>query len=598
MWGGIAKYRPTLFKMEGVIPMLTNVNSIVPFLVVGVDSEISTCIEAISNSEILGIDIETTGLDCHSNKIRLLQIAPYSKDKSFNPLVYIIDFFNMYEQDIQSIGKALMQSTALKLFHNAKFDLKFLWSVGIRLDCNIYDTLLAEQVLDSGAYRRGFGLKDLAYKYHGIDLDKGFQSSDWSTPLTQKQLEYSALDAHVLRFIYQEQSKVLTELELMDTAQLENLALIPTIRMELTGIKVDKRAVRELLMNLAEDKADILEDLSLLLPDVENFNSPIQVKTTLQKMGLPIESTEKSELTKYCNDFVEIEKILAYKKIVKSISLIEGMRKEISPITGRIHANYKQCSTVTGRYSCSQPNIQGIPKKPEFRKCFVADEGNVFIIADYNQIELRIIAEVTEDIQMMKAYANNQDIHCITASLVNSKPISEVTEEERSSAKAMNFGLIYGMGYKMFRQYALNNYGIALNEYEVSEQVNKFFATYGGIANRLNILNSMYTLEERTIGNRRRLWQKPPIITERANASIQGTGADILKRALVRINEHLLSDDVRLVAIVHDEIVIEVSKSQADDVSMLLKELMETAGMYYLKKVPVIADVKISRTWA
>ena len=575
--------------------MLENVNKIVPFSVVDVNTDVSFCIEEIRRAEALGLDIETTGLGCKSDKIRLLQIAVVYADTAH---VYIVDFFKTNTGDIHAVGEALQASPAVKIFHNGKFDLKFLWCAGICIDKNIYDTFLAEQVIASGSYRRGFGLKDLAYKYCEINLNKGLQVSDWSKPLSHKQLEYSALDAYVLLQIRQEQLKILTELELLDTANLENSALIPTLRMELDGIKIDKREMRELLMNLAEEKAEALEDLTLLMPEVENFNSPAQVKKALKKRGLPVESTEKAELAKYSNSFVEVEKLLEYKAIVKQISLVEGLRKEIHLETGRIHANYKQCSTVTGRYSCSDPNIQGIPNKPMFRKCFVADDGKALVIADYNQIELRIIAEVAEDLQMIEAYKNNQDIHRITASLVNSKPVNEVTAEERNSAKAMNFGLIYGMKYATFQQYALNNYGVSLNAYEVEAQVNKFFATYEGIANRLNILNSVYTLEERTIGNRRRLWTKPPIITERANAAIQGTGADIIKKALVLINKHLLGDDVGLVTIVHDEIVLEVSESQADDVAVRLKNLMEEAGRYYLKAVPVIADVKIGSSWA
>jgi DNA polymerase I-like protein with 3'-5' exonuclease and polymerase domains len=164
----------------------------------------------------------------------------------------------------------------------------------------------------------------------------------------------------------------------------------------------------------------------------------------------------------------------------------------------------------------------------------------------------------------------------------------------------MNFGLIYGMGYKTFQKYARNNYGIDLTDYETKHAVDDFFMTYKGIGRRLTILDSLFTREERTLGNRRRLWNAKPIITERANAAIQGTGADILKQALVNVNKRLLypENSVKLVGTVHDEIILECPKENAERVSEILKAAMEDAGRKYLKKVPVVADVSIGDNWA
>ena len=199
---------------------------------------------------------------------------------------------------------------------------------------------------------------------------------------------------------------------------------------------------------------------------------------------------------------------------------------------------------------------------------------------------------------MIGIFNRGEDIHKLTASIVNKKSVEEVTKMERQSAKAMNFGLIYGMGYNSFQQYAKNNYGVNLTYEETRNAVDKFFLTYRSIGERLNILDSLFTLEERTVGGRRRLWEKKPIITERANAAIQGTGADILKQALVYINEALLNDNVKLIATVHDEIILECPREQADRIGSELKSLMEKAGSKYLKKVPVIADVAIGANWS
>ncbi len=544
-----------------------------------------------NNFSFCGIDTETTGLNVFKDRIRTIQIAIP------NAPVYIFDNKDI-GLDIVPLLRQVLNNTSIKIFHNAKFDLKFLANMGIFIEDNIFDTMLAEYVIMSGSSYSGFKLSDIANKYTNSILNKDFQTSNWSRALTAEQLEYAANDASVLLDIYSKQLEVLKSLNLMDTMELENKVVVPTYKMELAGFKIDKRAVRDLKVDIIEDRAEVHNELKTLLPNVENYNSPSQVKNALLELGLKIKSTEKDELTKYKEQYPAIDKLLSYKKISKRISLLDSLVKEVNPETGRIYANYKQCMTTTGRYSCTNPNLQGIPNSNDFRRCFACDEGNLLVIADYSQIELRIIAEVANDETMIDVFNRGEDIHKLTASIVNHKAIDEVTSKERQSAKAMNFGLIYGMGYKMFRQYAKNNYGVDLSEQETKSSVDNFFLTYRGIGNRLSVLSSLFSCEERTLGNRRRLWNYKPIITERANAAIQGTGADILKQALINVNEQLLSDEVKLISTVHDEIILECHKDKANYVSKTLKDLMEQAGRKYLKSVPIIADVSISDSWA
>lgn len=545
-----------------------------------------------NDSNVIGIDIETTGLNPRKDKIRLIQIAIKEKP------VYIFDVEKIGANGLSKLKEMLNEQSKIKIFHNSKFDLKFLYCNGIVVEENIFDTMLAEQVIMSGSTLKGFKLKDLTLKYLNANLKKELQVSDWSGRLTFSQLTYAANDAKVLLGINEKQIVKLEELNLTNTMSLENMALIPTIKMELVGFKIDMRAVRDLKVNLTEDINSKKEDLEILLPNVSNFGSPIQVKKALSELGLKIESTEKDELLKYKDDYIEVEKILHYKKLSKRISLLDSLINSIDVATGRIHASYWQCATKTGRYSCTEPNLQGVPNSKEFRKCFAADEGNVLVIADYSQIELRIIAEVSGDETMINTFKNNEDIHRRTAAIVNNKPVEDVTDRERQSAKAMNFGLIYGMGYKTFKKYAKNNYGVELSDEETKFAVDSFFLTYQGISNRINILNSLFTCEERTLGGRRRLWNQTPIITERANAAIQGTGADMLKQALVSVNKVLLNDSVKLIATVHDEIILECSEDKAKYVASTLKSLMEEAGKIYLKNVPVVADVSIGQNWS
>jgi DNA polymerase I-like protein with 3'-5' exonuclease and polymerase domains len=543
------------------------------------------------DATVLGIDAETTGLNPLENKIRLVQIAIKGMP------VYIFDIFKIGSVGIKALQEVLAGSET-KIFHNAKFDLKFLHMLGIKIDSDIFDTMLAEQVIISGSSYVGFKLSEIADKYLGITLEKELQKSNWARELTSRQLKYAANDVKILVDIYEKQLTELENLNLLDTIELENKAVIPTYKMELAGFRIDKRAVRDLKMDIIEERVELSEKLQELIPDVDNYNSPAQVKKALLALGLDIKSTEKNELMKFKDDYLAVDTLLQYKKITKRISLLDSLVKAINPKTGRIHSNYWQCSTKTGRYSCTDPNLQGVPNVKEFRRCFAAGDRNLLVVADYSQIELRIIAEVADDETMIGIFNRGEDIHRITASIVNKKPVEEVTPLERQSAKAMNFGLIYGMGYNSFQQYAKNGYGVDLTYEETRNSVDKFFLTYRSIGERLNILDSLFSLEERTLGGRRRFWEKTPIITERANAAIQGTGADILKQALVYINDVLLNDDVKLIATVHDEIILECPAELAEHVSAELKSLMEKAGSKYLQKVPVVADVAVGSHWA
>jgi ribonuclease D len=231
--------------------------------------------------DVIGVDTETTGLNCLKDKLKLIQIAVTSKP------VYIFDIEKIGMGGVKALDDVLTGST-VKIFHNGKYDLKFLYKVGIEVNYKVFDTMLAEQVIMSGSVFSGFSLKDIAMKYMGITLDKDYQNSNWNLPLTTEQLRYAAQDARVLPDIYKCQLKELEALSLFETARLENKALIPTYKMELAGFYIDKKAVRDLQVDIVEDKADLLEGLRELLPNVDNYNSPAQVKSALKAIANPL----------------------------------------------------------------------------------------------------------------------------------------------------------------------------------------------------------------------------------------------------------------------------------------------------------------------
>jgi DNA polymerase-1 len=231
-------------------------------------------------------------------------------------------------------------------------------------------------------------------------------------------------------------------------------------------------------------------------------------------------------------------------------------------------------------------------KRKAYRK-----PGNKLIIADYSQIELRVAAEISEDKRMITAYLNDEDLHQLTASLVSGKSMNEVTKEERQSAKAINFGLIYAMGAEGLQKYAQNAYGVNMTLNEAKTFRERFFASYLGIGKWHQLVAMSGTKESRTIGGRRRIWEDSPPLTELLNTPVQGTSADITKLALVHLHERIAGLGGKIIGTVHDEIILEAPDDQANELAVILRKTMIQAGMVHLKKVPVDVEVKVSDNW-
>ena len=549
----------------------------------------SDVINEIRKAKEIALDTETTGLDVFRCKLCLIQIAIPEVG------IYILNVFKMGNSVIQKVRDALNESEAVLVIHNSKFDLKVLHLAGIEIKNDIYDTMLAEQTLNHSNDFNGYKLADIVERYLGITLDKTEQSSDWTLTLTKNQINYAGKDVEYLCSIKSMQLSEAENVGLVDTIQLENQVVKATYKMELTGIMFHKELAKKYMKQMSYELKEVQKNIQNAIPSVLNPNSTRQLLQGLEWMGVPIISTEKSELKKYASECPVIEDILKYRKIVKNISTFEKLLQSINRKTNRIHASFNQNTTVTGRYSCSKPNLQGIPHDKRFRQCFVASEGCSLVICDYSQMELRIVADMADEAMMIQIFNEEKDIHRLTASLVNGCPYEVVTDEDRSGAKALNFGLIYGIGINSFIDYAQDNYGVTLTYGEAKYRVQQFFINYKGIGKRINILLEKPDNEERTLSGRRRKWDRMPPITERANFGVQGTGADILKIALVEIDRTLLTNpNIKLVSTIHDEVILEVKT----DIAQELKCIMEEAGNRFIKKVPIIAEVSIGHDWS
>jgi DNA polymerase I-like protein with 3'-5' exonuclease and polymerase domains len=269
----------------------------------------------------------------------------------------------------------------------------------------------------------------------------------------------------------------------------------------------------------------------------------------------------------------------------------------VHPATGRIHARCHQLGAATGRLSVSDPSLQNVSRDPRNRRCFVAELGSVLVIADMSQIELRITAEISGDARMISAFRDGQDLHRLTASLLTGRALGEVTADDRQAAKAVNFGLIYAMGAPGLRDYARKEYGVELTAKQAEVFIERFFDAYRGVAAWRAGVKRRRAYETRTLSGRRRRWSTQPPLTELLNTPVQGTCADILKRALGQLPAALTGTGARIIATVHDEIVLEAPEDQAQEAGTRLKMVMQQAGETYLTRVPVEVEVVIAHSW-
>lgn len=567
------------------------------------DEDLVKSIELLTNEKVLGIDTETTGLDCHLHKLRLIQIA------SENNPTLVIDAFKC---DVKLL-QPLLINDSVKVFHNAKFDIQFLMSKGLEISQTIFDTQLAHQLINSGKANIKASLKVIASEYLGIELSKEERLTDWSKEeLTEAQLRYSSIDAKILLPLREKLREAIVTANLVRVAKIEFDCVLAVAMMEFNGMLLDVNQWQNILNEAVTRKEILAIEIQDKLPSENtlfkmdiNLDSPSQLKEALIRADIKVNDTNSNTLKKLLPQHSEIIiPILEYKKLSKLISSFgDKLLKKINPITGRLHGSYWQLGSQSGRFTSSEPNLQQIPRNKEARSCFIASPNHKLIIADYSQIELRIASEVANDRTMIEAYNRGEDLHKLTASIVLNKPLSEVTKEDRQIAKSANFGLIYGASVNGFRGYAESNYGIKLSENEAKTIMDNFFKSYSGLANwhkktKSKIYNGGIN-ETRTLANRIRYFDNasPQQIL---NTPIQGTGADMVKLALGKLVSALkpFKNKVKLLATVHDEIILEAHEDIAENVAKTLSEVMVNSGKEFLTRVPIEADSSIGDNWA
>ena len=582
-------------------------------------------VSKLANCQQFAFDTETDNVDhIHAKLVGIsLSVAPYQA--AYIPINH--QYLGVPDQlpldDVLTKLKPILENPAIKkIAQNAKFDYSVLANYGIHVQGIAYDTMLESYVLNSterhdmdSMANRYLHLKTITYN----DLTKVDKKQVTIDAIeVEKTTQYAAEDADVTLQLHQKLwpelekdqklSKLFTDIEMP-------LAIV-LADMERTGVLVDAKQLNDYSIELNKKMLEIEAELHFLAGEKFNPSSPKQIQAILfDKHQLPVlkktpkgdPSTSEDVLSELAEQYVLPRKILFYRSLAKlKNTYTDKLPLMVSPIDHRIHTNYNQIGTVTGRLSSNDPNLQNIPVRNEegrrIRQAFIAPQGYKIISADYSQIELRIMAHLSQDQSLLSAFADDKDIHRVTASEVLSKPEADVTAEERRRAKAVNFGLIYGMSaFGLSKQ-------INLPRKEAQFYIDRYFERYPGVQAYMEETRQLATQQGyvETLSGRR--LYLPKIISgngiekrgaERAaiNAPMQGTAADIIKTAMIKMSEWIKNQptgNIRMVMQVHDELVFEVKEELVSEYSALIKSIMENC---YQLSVPLKVDVGIGNNW-
>lgn len=577
--------------------------------------ELRHAVEQLSSRQAIGLDTETTDLDPYLARLRLIQLAGPDG-------VFIIDMNcfagNMkHSEALAPLRQLFSAPRPIKIAHNAKFDAKFIkHNLGVDI-VGLFDTLLASQMVSAGDIEERHGLEAIAGRYLNEAVDKSERLSNWEFELSEAQLQYAARDAAVLIPLREKLIDRIKPLDLIQCAQLEFECVMPVVDLELTGFYMDKHRWLEQLGIVEERRAEIANELqemlgegvaqaSLFGPPRANINldSQQQVTEAMNRLGIPLpDSTRNWKLQPLAAQYPIVAKLLEYRTMQKALtSYGQNMIEFINPKTGRLHADFRQIGAPTGRFACTNPNIQQVPHQVEYRRCFMGyPEARRLVIADYSQIELRILAEFSGDEAFMDAFKSGADLHKVTAAQVFGVAQDQVTKEQRDFAKRLNFGVVYGIGAQRFSLMT----GLSVTEAE--DVLRRYFATYRGLDRflRESANRAVNEKQARTGSGRLVKFNYDPAdrqqvsMTQRngKNAPIQGTSADILKRSLRLLNDELRATSAQIVNIIHDEIVVEVDENQAEEVAQTVERAMVAAGEEFLQTVPVKVEAQVAREW-
>lgn len=538
--------------------------------------EVAEVLPRLMEAPVLGLDLETSGLDPHQDRVRLLSLATPQGE------VFLLD---VYSVPLATLEALFGEEGPILVGHNLKFDLDFLLAGGLWRGSGrrLFDTGLAHQVLHAAPRMPGLG--ELAPW-----LDKSLQRSDWRGFLSKEQIAYAARDALAPLHLYPRYMADLHGAGLLRVMDLELRALPAIAWMEVSGVPFDPALWEEAAAEAEREREELLNRLPFGL----NWNSQPQVLRYLRAEGLDLPDTREETLAQHRHHPL-VELLLQYRGVSKRLSTYgRDWTGFLHPRTGRLHPSWQQIGAETGRMACRKPNLQQVPREPALRRSFRPREGRVLIKADFSQIELRIAAQVAGERRMLQAFREGLDLHALTAAKVLGKPLEAITKADRQLAKALNFGLLYGLGAEGLRKYALTAYGVSLTIEEAQRLRAAFFRAYPGLK-RWHLSQTEGEVEVRTLAGRRRTTAR---YTEKLNTPVQGTGADGLKLALAFLWERRQEvRDTFPIVVVHDEIVVEAPEEGAQAALGWLVRAMREGMEMVLPEVPVEVEGGVYLDW-
>ncbi|MDK2597119.1 DNA polymerase I [Pseudoalteromonas obscura] len=588
--------------------------------------QLNIWVEKLKGAEVMAFDTETTSLDYMQADLVGMSFAVEAGEAAYLPLTH--DYMGAPEQLDKQLVFELLQPiledhSIKKVGQNLKYDKSVLARAGITLNGIEFDTMLESYVFNSVGTRHdmdSLALKFLGHKNISFEdiAGKGKKQLTFNQIELEKAAPYAAEDADITLRLHQHLWPLVEkEASLVSVFRDIELPLINVLSdMERTGVKIDSTMLGEQSLEIEKRLAELEQEAYELAEEEFNLSSTKQLQAILfEKQGLPIlkktpkgaPSTAEEVLQELAHDYPLPKLIIEHRGLAKLKSTYtDKLPKLINDETLRVHTSYHQAVTATGRLSSTDPNLQNIPIRNEagrrIRQAFVADENHVILAADYSQIELRIMAHLSQDKGLLSAFAEGKDVHSATASEVFSVPLEDVTSDMRRKAKAVNFGLIYGMSaFGLARQ-------LDIPRNEAQHYMDKYFERFPGVLEYMESTREkaaeqgyVETLFGRRLylpdikarnGARRKAAERAAI-----NAPMQGTAADIIKKAMIKVHQWLQEhsqDEIKLLMQVHDELVFEVKADKVTEFSEHICCLMSEAAAL---DVPLVVEADHGDNW-
>ena len=582
--------------------------------------ELKLFVEKMMKQEIVAFDTETEGLNALETDIVGIS---FSWQKGLGYYLAIKNNKSVHEKTFEILKPFFESTEIIKVGHNIKFDIQVLHKNNVKVSSPIYDTMVAHYLINPDMRHNLDTLSESYLNYSPISIEsligkKGKNQISMRDVSIDKITDYASEDADIT---LQLKSVFDKEIEVNNLGKIFYDIEIPMINvlseMETEGIKIDTSYLEKLDKEFEEDLEKLKKEIFKKSGEEFNLNSPKQLGEILfDKLKLVSKpkktktgqySTSEEVLSSLANDHKIIEDILEWRSLDKlQNTYVKSLPNEVSNLTNRVHSSFNQTVTTTGRLSSNNPNLQNIPIRTangqKIRRAFIP-RGSDYILmaADYSQIELRVIASMSNEKNMIDAFVNNQDIHTMTASKIYNVDPENVTREQRGNAKTVNFGIIYGVSaFGLIQQ-------TDLNRSESKVMIDNYFLNYPGLkkymSDQIDFARNNGYVE--TIMGRRRYLQninsqnnmlRSSSERNAINAPIQGSAADIIKIAMININSELKKQSLKskMLLQVHDELVFDVHKSEKDQIKDIVKTTMESAVKL---KVPLRIDLEFGKNW-